>query len=66
LLFGSVSYEEIEITFIQQPFADDENYRAQGIGSDGIDYCITWPITNHECEDESEACDWNDFRVRQV
>jgi len=40
-------------------------YQAHAIDDDGNSYMIFWDIINEDTEDESEACDWEDYTVQQ-
>lgn len=39
-------------------------YMAHATDEDDMDCTIFWPIVNDDCDDESNACDWDDFRVK--
>ena len=41
-------------------------YRAFGYDSIGNGYYFWWEIINPEAEDESDACDWNNFTLQPV
>jgi hypothetical protein len=69
--YGTVEYNGKTLTITQQPYIDtyfaDGDQRAMyfATAEDGEnEYEIRWEIINEETEDESEACDWDIFRVR--
>jgi hypothetical protein len=63
----TIIYNDIELKLNQLPYIyTDELYRACALDKDENEYIITWSITNPECQDESEACDWDNYRVRKV
>ncbi len=70
--WGTVNFNGIEIVIMQQPYISDychhhgQFYTATGQDAIGNNYEIAWPVINEDCEDESEACDWDDFKVRKL
>lgn len=72
---GSVQFEttkgSIEVVIFQQPYINDilgqENeYTSTGLDENKNKYTIRWPITNFDCDDESEACDWdNNYKIEK-
>jgi|HubBroStandDraft_4_1064222.scaffolds.fasta_scaffold11096_4 hypothetical protein len=67
--YGTVEYKGKTLTLTQQPYICDligsNHYVAMAEDEEGNEYEIKYPITNPECEDESESCDWTDFSVRK-
>jgi len=57
--------EDEEYTLVQVPYISEcgEYYKAMAYDSSGDEVVITWDILRHDCEDESEACDWNKFDI---
>lgn len=52
----------------QNPYLDNirpgvAGYVAEGYDRVGNHLRLIWEITNNETEDESEACDWDDFEA---
>jgi hypothetical protein len=41
-------------------------YECYGKDEHGQEYHITWPIINHDCDDESNACNWNNYTIRPI
>ena len=41
-------------------------YFAKAVDFSGNEYEIKWKIINYDCEDESDACDWTKFEVREL
>ena len=39
-------------------------YMAHAVDSDDRELTIFWPIIDSECNDESNACDWDNFIVK--
>ena len=67
--FGSVEYEGKTLK-LHQPYIDGPyeyaTYRACADDEEGNQYEIIWDIINTDCENESEACDWEVFRVNAL
>lgn len=66
--YGTVEFCDEELEIIQSPYASDiigeENfYTAEAQCVNGRLYKVLWEITNPDCEDESDACDWNNYEV---
>jgi len=38
-------------------------YQARGHDLDGQVMMVYWEVTNYECDDEEDACNWNKFEV---
>lgn len=68
---GTVNYKGEEIALMQEPYLwhlcnRGDHYKALGLKKDGSEVSIWWPIINHDCEDESNACDWEDFFIEEA
>ncbi len=66
--YSSLDYKGKTLTLMQDAYLDgdcDGNgyYTAHAIDDDDNDYQIFWEIINHDCEDQSSACDWNDYSI---
>ncbi len=66
--FGTVDYCGEELEIIQQPYASDligqeDFYTAEAQCNRGRLFKVLWPITNIDCDDESNACDWDNYEV---
>ena len=69
--FGTVEYDGAILKLIQWPYIDTDftcspnvnYYRATAIDDNEDCYKIRWDIINADCEDESEACDWEEYEV---
>ena len=72
--YGTVESDEKTIHILQNPYITGDGYRSVGMTDEqieeaggldeinlGVDhhYTIMWDIINPDCEDESEACDWD-------
>lgn len=42
------------------------HYEAIAFDSDENEYKVYWEITNQDCGDESDACDWSIYTVKQL
>jgi hypothetical protein len=66
--YGAVDFQGTEIIITQLPYIagthDVPHYKATGIDKQGNEYMVKWLVTNPECADESEACDWTRYTVR--
>lgn len=69
---GTVEHEGKTLWLLQQPFVtnspkrydgDEGTYEADAMDADGERYRVLWDITNTETADESECCDWDDYRI---
>jgi|GEM_PF-3175229 hypothetical protein len=61
----STQYEEVDehgFTSLINPSV----YFASAIDEENNEYEVKWLVTNEEAEDESDACDWNDYTVRKL
>lgn len=67
--YGTVKHGNEELVLTQQPYLNGtgENpvYKAAAQDAAGNQYMVTWQVTDANCEDESEACDWKDYTVTQ-
>lgn len=64
--YGSVTYEGKELELTQQPYLDGYDtvvYRADAIDLEGYCYQVIWDDIDLSIEDESECCDWENYRV---
>ena len=68
----TVDYNGNTLTLIQLPYADSDFtrggksvYRAKAEDCEGNEYTVTWDTIDDDCEDESDACNWDDFTVRR-
>jgi len=66
--YGTVNYNGKELKITQAPYPSDwigeEDYYTSYIEDDeGNGYKVLWPITRPDCEDQSEACDWEDYKI---
>ena len=58
-----------ELALIQMPYADYCSIDGTAYWASAISRCsdtvfnVRWSIVNDECEDESDACDWNDYSI---
>jgi hypothetical protein len=64
--YGTVTMRGRKYSLTQNAYLDDDHsvtppraiYRATAVDEHGEGYEITWDIICPECEDESDACDW--------
>ena len=63
---GEIEHEGKQIWLTKQANLDanpldlsESIYAATGIDADGHAYRVRWEITTPDCEDESDACDWD-------
>ena len=54
-----VNFKNIELRTTQDPYLDNNAYRAHAVDAFSNEYIVTWEIINHDTTDESEACDWD-------
>ena len=66
--YGEVETKEgVKLALTGIPFIGKaEKYRANAIDMDMKTYVVVWDIINHECEDESDACDWEKYTTRKL
>jgi len=72
--YGTVESDGKTIHILQNPYITGDGYRSVGMTDEqieeaggldeitlGVDhhYTIMWDIIKPDCEDESEACDWD-------
>ena len=75
-IYGTYTKDGVDYTITQNPYVDHvagsttpyvvsgENYYfAHGFDRQGNPVRLIWEIVNPEAEDESDACDWEDFTV---
>lgn len=68
IIYGCVEYEGKTLYMTQNPFASSRTdrlteYEAAAKDDEGNCYNIFWPIVDEFAEDESDACDWEDYEV---
>lgn len=74
---GTVEYKNKELTIMQAPYLEhcifgDGNmlsgdyYIAQAEDEDEQEYMIYWEVVDDLCEDESDACDWDVYAVKEI
>ena len=66
--YGEVEFKGLKLVLKQHPYIDQDSYgavvyRARATNAAGDHYELEWDITDPNSEDESEACDWDVFRV---
>lgn len=74
--YGTYTKDGVDYAITQNPYPDyvagsstayvvngETYYFAQGYDREGNQVRLIWEITNTETEDESEACDWDEFTV---
>lgn len=74
--FGNYTKDGVDYAITQNPYqsycagsstaymvAGENYYVASGYDRAGNGVRLIWEITNPETEDESDACDWEDFTV---
>ena len=57
-----LEWEGVELRTIQNPYLNDDTYKATAIDHNDDEYEIVWEINHPDfdsLEDESEACDWD-------
>ena len=69
--FGLVLHADEELELTQFPYQSDiigeENfYTATASCVNGNLYKVLWPITNFDCEDESDSCDWENYEIKSI
>jgi len=69
--FGIVDFCGEKLEIIQNPYAssnigEEDYYTAEAQCINGQLYKVLWKITNADCEDESDACDWNNYDIVRV
>ena len=68
--YGTIQIKGVECDITQRPHIDKRcgessaYYSIVAVGDEK--YEIKWRIINHACDDESDACDWDDYTVRQL
>jgi hypothetical protein len=75
-LYGTYAKDGVNYVITQNPYPDvvagsstayvvsgEAYYFASGFDRDGNPVRLIWEITNKETEDESEACDWEEFEA---
>lgn len=58
----------VQVTLQQQAYISDcgNQYKALGVTGNEEDCMVSWDIIDTDCDDESNACDWNEFTVRKI
>jgi hypothetical protein len=71
--YGTVDYKNKTLTIMQAPYPDNHPYdsdlsvyKAIAHSEDGYEFEVTWSIKDYETDDESDACDWEEFSVREL
>ena len=56
-----------DLSLVQDAYIiNDTQYYAEGEDVEGCLYSITWDITNHDTENEDEACDWDNYQIKKI
>lgn len=73
---GEYKFNDIILALTQQPYVDNDEYcdtvyRASAIDEDGNEYRIIWELCISEeefkeLENESLACDWDNYSVEEL
>lgn len=67
--FGELEYKGFILTLQQDPYLDGTFdkpvYRASAKCEHDCDYMVEWDVIT-DSDDESDCCDWDDFRVREA
>lgn len=62
--------EELTVYLTQDAFPSgtpgNEYYEAHAIDKDDNEYVMRWPVIDSQCEDASDACDWDDYTIRKL
>jgi hypothetical protein len=70
--YVTVNYKGLDLKLMQEPYINDQMlsgvqrrcvYEALAIDDNDDEYMVTWNVINLDCEDESEACNWDKFTV---
>ena len=62
--FGTVMYGEVELRLTQNAYIiSDTQYQANAVDDVNNDYQVNWDIINIDCDDESNACNWDKYSV---
>ena len=63
-----VVHNDKKLYLSQQAYISDDGltYEASAIDDDENNYKIYWDVTCQDADDESDACDWDDFRVVEL
>ena len=68
--FGSVKCQHGELFLIQQPYIDGTDkcpiYVAHAVDGNQNEFRIEWDCIDIDCDDESDACNWEHFMVRRI
>ncbi len=64
--FGSVECFGRKIVIVHLPYIEQDHYQSVGEDEDGNEYMIKWKITNRYAQDESDACNWEDYTVKRL
>ena len=65
--YGTLNHKGKTLTLMQDAYLDTDNfYTAHAIDDDDNDYQIFWEIITHDCDDQSDACNWNDYSVKKL
>ena len=78
-IYGEYTKDGASYVITQNPYVDyvagsstayvvngETYYFASGFDREGNAVRLIWEITNQETEDESDACDWDDFTVQPL
>ena len=61
--YGTTTYNGVTLTLTQYAYLDgpdgDAVYTATAKDASGNVWRVRWEILNHDCDDESNACDWD-------
>ena len=69
--YGTVEYKGKTLTIKQSPYLNyntvmGDHYKSMAEDEEGNEYIVRWDIINPDCEDESDACDWQDYQIEEI
>ena len=78
--FGTATTFAGDLVLTQQPYIDNRSgkdgddkyyalaklFRPCGEGYTIVGYEVSWEITDPLCSDESDACDWDDYKLKYL
>jgi len=64
--YGEIQFKDKILKIMQLPYINGDFYEALAVDADGYEYLVKWDIVNENCSDESDACNWEIFKVTEL
>jgi len=64
--YGEIQFKDKMLKIMQLPYINGDFYEALSIDADSYEYLVKWDVINENCLDESDACNWEVFKITEL